>query len=358
MPLKIIIFLFLVFVSSNVSSNEVTPFVRASFFYNTEPIGYKAFIDDWDDHFWGGRKAIGLTSLELGTKLDRWQFTLFQRSVSYLKFHAETAEVLYLINNKLPLSPDRRYRVDLEVKHMLADGVKINREVLNTTKFGWNVGVALLSGRKILDGTLIGYVSAKTESDYDFDNINLDYYYSVDKIFNHEAKNPLGQGISLDTSFEWKPNEQFKANWFIGDLFAFIDWQAAPTTIAQLESDNKTFDENGYVKIDPILKGRQSEKDFRQYLPLYSNLSTETKLTQYTSLLLGIKYTYVKSFADIGVAFSHLNNLDIQTSYVLNVQAFSVAISNNYFNMRIALDDIDVSKTRFLEFSSSFFYRF
>jgi len=358
MLFKINIFLLLVFVSSNVTSIEVTPFVRASLFYNTEPISYKAFIDDWDDHFWGGRKAIGLTSVEAGVGIDKWQISIFQRSVSYLKFHAETAEVLYLINNKLPLSPDRRYRVDLEMKHMLADGFRIGRKIVASPKFDWNLGLSLLSGKKIMDGSLIGYISAKSESDYDFDNINLDYYYSVDRIFNHEAKNPSGQGLSVDMNFEWKPNKLFKVGWFIGDLFAFVDWHAAPTTVAQLESDNKTFDENGYVKIDPILKGNQSQKDFRQYLPLHSNILTETELTQHINLLLALKYTYLKSFAEIGVAFSHINNAHLHASYILNVQAFSIGIKNRYFQLQIALDDTNFSKTRFLNISSSFFYHF
>jgi len=344
--------------SADASAKNRTIFFEASAFYNTEPINYDAFTNEWDGHFFGGRKAIALSNIETGGTYNNWRLSIFQRTVSYLDFSSETAEIVYLTHNKLPLEKNRRYKVDLTVKHMISDGVRIGRNFINTNKFRLNIGSAILSGKKIFDGKLTGYVHASSESDYNFENVYLDYYYSKDKLFAHDAENPSGVGLSFDSELEWKPNNQIVLTWYLGDIFAFIDWQDAPTTTAFIDSDNKTYDENGYVKIEPLIRGHQSEKQFRQQLPIHSNLKISSKLSATQSLILAYQYTDVTSFAEIGLSQQIGYGLNLSTSYILNVEAFSFSIKHRIIHFQLAMDELDIKKTRYLNFTTSLNYPF
>ena len=96
---------------------------------------------------------------------------------------------------------------------------------------------------------------------------------------------------------------------------------------------------------------------FFQIHPL-STRRSKYSANQQIDLLLAIKHTDVKIFAQLGAAYNYCESASFRVFYLPNVHALSFTLANKNLHIGFEFDDINISKTRFLDLNASVQYRF
>jgi len=334
--------LFLLFTGTLVASEHNSVYINSFTFYDSEPVPFQRFEKSWGKGFRGGNSAISYVNHELGFSLGSWGFGYVSRSASYVQFGTETAALVNILAQKRPIYGDG-FLVDVRVKSFNATGARLFYQLFERRKIRMQIGASLLQADRLVDGSLKGRLAVISQSDYRFENIVLDYFYSVDKLFDHQVAQPKGRGFALDTRIFWSPTPRLAFKLNIGDILGRINWQDAPYTLATIESDNKAYDENGYVKVDPLLKGKQLTKSFTQYLPVYFLISSEMRLRESYSLLFELESVGVKSYPRGGL------RKQISRQYAADLifdplnRVLGLRFSHAVFHISVASDSLDIN---------------
>lgn len=340
-----LIILISIFFTGSIHANEF--YLQSKSFYDSEPVPYLDFEKDWSSNYSPGDTGISYLYYETGVIHKRWGFGFFKKNQTYMKFKTDTALAVYTIASKQPID-NESYEIELNVKHYQVSGFHLFNTVVDKKFFQVKLGVSLLYGEKLIDGTLRGNLTALSESDYQFDNIKLDYYYSKDELFEHEASKPKGQGFAFDSEIFWQPKEQIQVHFIAKDLGARIFWKNAPVTVAVIESDNKTYDENGYVKVNATLQGNQATKDFTQHLAPYLALKTAFALYRDIELLFDAEYFYLKTFKQLGVGKKLPLNLTADLTYEFETGSAGLRVKHKNLELQVLSDHYQQSKAHVL----------
>lgn len=351
----LIVHLFLVCPIAISQANEL--YIQSHNLYDSEPVPYNNFEKDWTNKYRSGKRALTYQWHELGVTHNNWGFGFFQKRHTYMKFKTDTALAVHTISGEQPLK-NTSYEVDLEAKYYNSYGFKLFNTIVNKPSVQWTLGLSLIYGEALIDGSLKGSISALSESDYQFNNIVLDYYYSKDELFDHKAPRPSSEGFSFDSEISWQPSEKLRLQFIARDLAGRIYWKNAPTTVAVIESDNKTYDENGYVKVDATLKGNQSTKNFIQHLAPYMAFQSEIDLNENFELLFEVEHYYIKTYQHIGLGKKFPLNIQAQLSYEFATQSIGMLIKHPNIELQFLTDHFNQAKAHVLGIKLSSIYEF
>jgi len=331
-------------------------YIHSSTFYDSEPVPFTEFERDWNAPFHRGERFISYKWHELGINLNNWGFGVVYRNNVYLKFNSETALAVHTLVNKQPIQEDS-YTVDVSGTVFNATGFRVFHKLINKSHFSWQMGLTSLYGSKIIDGTLKGKLNKISESDYEYDNITLNYYYTKDELFDHQVGEPKGYGFALDTDIYWQPSSKLELWFTMRDILGRIYWQGTPITMAEVESDNKTYDDN-YVKVDPLLRGNQSTKKFTQTLPLYLAFKSKMRLNNHTFLLAELEHLHIKTYARFGFGLNFPKNVQGEVIVDAANTAVGLRASHHIFNLTLMSDQINPQKAHFLAILFNLKYEF
>ena len=275
----------------------------------SEPIALRQLTTDWSSGLSSGDAALQHLYVESGVEYQDWGVGLFWRDDGQARFSADTALLYYLLENKQPLAPGRRYAIDLEVEHARSNGMRVFRIARFDTWATVTLGASLFHSGKLISGTMQGTITATGNKDYDLNSVTVDYYYSRDVLFDREVSAPRGRGFAFDLDLLARPAPAWTVHLKTENLFGNIFWKAAPFTQARVDTDNKTYDENGYVRVQPLLSGKQGNRDYRQRLPLLVDTRVSYNVSAAFDLVGALTYSPAQLFRSIGTVW----HVDTQT---------------------------------------------
>jgi len=335
------------------SAKQFVLFANTDIFMDSGPVAMTSFVDGWESHFNGGDSALAFSWNEMGIGFQGWFVGMFWRQDYYLNFHPDTAEFYYLTENKKPLEYGRDYHIDLTVKHNNSQGLRIRRQIVDRADFKLTVGLSYLQAVQLFHGRLTGKITAKAKNDYDFDNVQLDYVYYDDKLFDRHVEAPTGNGYTADVSVFFQINNRMSLTLQMIDIYSAIRWRDAPATRAQLTSDNKTYDEDGYVSIDPALQGRHSQKNYVQSLPMRSALALSLAMTANTFATIDALATSVKTFVAPGLQYALTQKKLIKLYYRVNTKALGFYFSNSWLMVNVSADSLRLNQAKNITMSGN-----
>lgn len=327
----------------------VLPYVYARSFSSSEPLAIDALIHDWDADFYGGDSAVTYDHVEIGATAGNWRLGMLARLDYQAEFHQDTVELYYNSENQLPLAIGQSYVLAMRVKHSLSRGVRLGYDLDVRPGLTAAFGLSYLKGIELTDGYLSGSAEVLSESDMDF-QFDVDYTYSRDSLFHRDVLSPTGKGVALDFGLEWQ-RDRYSAQLDVRDLFGFIDWKNAPFTQATANTQNKRYDENGYVIFDPMVSGVESYHDFRQTLPRKIFLSTQYQWAGWSNLLLDYSNLWVEKFTDIGLGLTSETWGKLGFLYGMDTEAVTLRYNyKTYALFSITADTLDIEEARTLGF--------
>lgn len=324
-----------------------------NFFSQIELQGYSAPISidsaasDWSGDYYGGDRQWLTSWAEFGYQLnEKWQLSLLQRSDFDLRFHPETAELYYRIQNHLPLPTGKDYQLSIQAQHFTGSGARLEWSFKPHSTLTTRWGVSLLNTYQITEGSITGNASATAANAYNY-NIEIDYVYDQETLFDRQLEDrPKGTAISLDTFFEYQVANS-KIELRITDLLSRVTWKNLPYTQASGTSNQQGFDSDGYIVVNPAINGKEG-----YYQTYYQTLQPRTWL-QYSYLFPSSSYTAQMSYKNVydhnlygaGAMTSYGGHL-IGATLWPQLKALTLSYQQQRFSIDLTMDQLDTLQTR------------
>ncbi len=359
---SIYIYLFLTPVVDAKEKSKV--FINATTFNYSEMSPIKQLVDELrGPRVDEGEIAFTTSDLESGIKYKHFSIAAFARLYYYLEHTPDTALLFWQDRNDQPFDFDRTYDIDLYANHVRGNGIRFgfhnsfDLEIANINlkrKINYVVKYSRITGKKMVDGRLVGYLSRSSETP---DNIEgelfLDYAYTEDKIFDRPENDIEGKGYSIDFGFDFKINERFHLNFFARDFISRITWKDQFVTYAEAGSDTISLEEDGTVDVSPAISWLETEETRHQIIP--REFSLDIAYNAYGNHFLEYQlYTYaIKAFHRLGYRFQPYSHFYFSSSYDFTTSSTSVGIHSKFFVLSVMSDstDYESSKTLGIDFS-------
>lgn len=345
---KIFLPLFVLFFSLNVNAKE-----DYSVFFSiykqayVETIPYQAFTDDLKtSSYQAGSFAMDHTFLTLGFSYKTWYLGFIQRHHGFANFSPDSAESIYFYANKKDLPADKTYKIEIEASQTKIVGLQIAKIFRFRNALQFKADVNFLYGYLLNEGTLTGDVHADTDSDLSFQNLQLDYTYTEDEIFDRPVDPPTGLGASTDIHMNWQIHPRLMLTADIYNLVSYLNWKNAPNTTAEVNSNKKTYDENGYVSISPSLEGFEGFTSFSQKLTRISHFSADLIMRNNTKFLLDLLNSNKKTFVSVGTGFYWKGIWRVL--YNWKYHAPSISYQRKLFSLTLQSDHYSFSEARYV----------
>lgn len=328
--------------------SEITPYTEADLFTHTPSMALLDFIDDWSGPFHAGERAQAHGWVVAGVEYRNWGIGILHQQQMDLRFAEDTARFYYLTENKRELEPAHRYDIDLDFRYTVMQGVRLHRRFAAGSDFRAVAGVSLLQGLELLQGNLRGGVTPLSDRDYDFDNLRIDYHYSEDKLFDREVVAPQGEGMSLDLALQWNILKTLQTRLQGRNLLGHLRWKNAPHTTALVTSDNKEYDDEGYVTVHPALSGRHSTQHYKQRLLALWHFDAAYRASARQDILLEIYHTEAETLPSLGLGH-HLNpESALKVLFTPSTQAWTLGYHNPWLRLVYVTDSIAPGEARTL----------
>lgn len=234
------------------------PYFVVDGFAYSETVPLESALHDWEgDAFRPGDRQWAWSWLEAGVQWGHFSLGYVLREHYDLRFTPDTADLYWRNANRADLPVNRVYDLNLYADHFKAQGVRVAfLDGVEFNHFGslhYRMGVSYWQADDLINGTLVGQARAIADNDYVY-QADLAYHYSEDRLFERQVAEPDGQGYSIDLALAWQAGRH-RLTLDIKDLWGEIVWEQAPYTLGTLNSNNRTYDANGYVRINPTLSG-------------------------------------------------------------------------------------------------------
>ena len=302
----------------------------------SEPVSLDGALHQWRGGFYKGNQAFTYNQVETGWQRAKLSIGYIQRFDYEVDMNEDSADFFYRVNNKKDLTAGKVYNIDFSVRNSYAHGIHLQYQLLNQDTFKLRVGISLLQGLRLTEGAVSGSASVITQSDYDFD-VGLDYYFTRDVVFNLPVTSPRGYGLGNDIDLFYRLAPKLSVSIRARDILAAIYWLKAPHINAHITSDTKTYDQDGWVKYDPVLSGKISYRNFTQTLPARIDAKWKYDWNTAFSTYATLHYYRLKSLYRLGMnyLFDSKSELDISA---LDTGAVSIGGRYRQFTANLTAD--------------------
>jgi hypothetical protein len=333
------------------------PYFKVDSLFYSEPIAVKAITGNWHAPLHSGDTAFTTDKIEIGIAWDGWSIGTLYRYDYFFNFTPETAELVHSSKNKIELKPGRHYSLALNANGLRTRGIKLAREIRIDQGLSVSAGVSLLEGVKFINGGISGNAVATAVKDYDV-NFQVDYTYSKDTLFDRIATPPKGKGYSLDLDANWQPTRSLKVSLAWLDLLGMVKWFDAPFTKATGNTDNKAYDENGYVIYNPVVTGIESNRDYKQRIPRKFFLESSYHYTKQSSFQLKYQDYGIEDFFYAGIGWETANDLKLKLLYCAEVGTIDIGFAMPNFSIALISDDTNINAARVFGLRLSYLTQF
>lgn len=312
----------------------------------SEATSLRSLSGEWDDRVGSGDDALSFSRTYLGLETDDFSIQYLQRFESLYEFDNDTAKFIYQTENRLPLTSGETYRLDIRPRRAASEGIRLGFKNLRIGQLGAAVFISLLKPFNLLDGELDGSAVATGPGDYDFE-FRSDLVYKRDPLFERDGATLSGSGYAVDLHLDYALSERWHGRLELVDVAGKLSLNDAPFTTAEASSDTKTFDENGYLVYDPVVRGFEGNKDYSYEFDMQTHATI--------SYLISAAYRFALLHHDYGSTAYQEIQLNqsfgrglISWQLIPQAGAAGIAYLTPNLALGFAADDIDFKKMKYL----------
>ncbi len=241
---------------------------------------------------------------ELGLKHEHWRLGYVLRYDYALKYTHDTAELFYADKNDQPIQQDRRYEVFLAPIHARSWGLRLASSWPLAPTLSIEPSISYLQSKRLQQGQVSGFFVA--ENDRYSGQLDLDYVYDKDKLFDRVVTRPSGHGLAFDVALHWNMNESWQAHVAAIDLYHRINYSRTPFHAAKANSDRISFDDEGRIDVKPVLEGSQGYRSHVLRLPRQYRANLQHTLDEQWQISAAF-YRYDRlNFPSLGLSYQDL----------------------------------------------------
>jgi len=299
--------------------------------------------------------AVGRFDLGYGDKKYGYLGYTYREEI-FIEATKDMVDLLYQATNKVDLPVGKYYDLYLLLKAYKMQGITYSNylELYNKNGCYINIGAAVegLYATDMQDGYISGNATANSTKDYSFYGIS-NYNYTHNYLYDLAVNPSDAYGYSSHFSIFIKKGK-FKFLFLANDIFSKLYWNALPYSDVYLSSANKTYDEDGYVEYQPLLKGKDGYSKYKQSLMQKYRVSTSYKYKK--NIIFGLGSDYMESIYMPFFDCTYIWNKDasLQVGYETRFGSFSVESHYKGFNIGINTDDFFQPSTLSLSIGINF----
>lgn len=335
--------------------------LNTEIFIHTESISYSqvAPIKQFADSLQGpaidrGDKAFTSNSLALGQRVDLPRFGgaieyAFVTRIDYsLRFSHDTAILFYTKENDIALNGEAIHDVYLDANHIRANGLRLGYIGDWNNSVEYRLHLAYLNADNMLYGKMEGDLTS-LENDAK-GTLHLDYHYSEDVFFERLPSDLHGDGFTLDIGVTWKVTSRATLDFTARDIVSEITWDEQHQTIANASSNRVNADEQGAIRVSPILTWRETSSTVEQSLPRQFSLFGNYRFSASHAMMLEHFVYDGHDFQRLGYRY-HLNErYHISALYDLTAEAYTIEAGLPYLSIGVQMDDMDLEHAKLFGF--------
>lgn len=303
----------------------------------SEPEPMNTTLEEWGAEFDEGRRQWAVVHAEFGVRKNGFEVSMLSRALADLRMNNEAVRFYGKIKRKEPLAEGERVPVAVEVNGFAGTGLRLGY-LHRDSSWMFGGGVSFFRTRYLMSGGLDGSFVALAENDFGFE-ADVDYVYYRDVIFDRpDIEKSEGLGWSFDLVAAWQLNNQWSLDIRAEDLFAGIEWRDAPFTEAQANTDNKSYEEDGYAVFSPTISGREGYlSSFRQRLDPRFKAGLDYHFGAWSTLLRG-QYQFGYGFAGFGAGYRFSKSAEFQVLVWPEIETLGIALDYGQLSVAVSAD--------------------
>ena len=329
----------------DVIKNDSSFYMKADIFLANDPASLKNLFSGFKGklHQKSGKNiALANERFDLGYLNNYFGYIGYTcREEIFMRAPQDTVELLYLTTNKKDLKVGKHYDIYLELKAFQVQGLTFANKWQIYDYNGWKLslggGAELLYGNDMQDGYVKGNGIVTSKKDYNF-YATSDYTYTHNYLYKYSVNSATAYGYSSYLSLYLHKN---KLSFLLlsNDLLGKLYWDKVPYSIVKLNSNNKTFDSNGYVRYNPTISGKEGYHNYTQTLSQKWRFEVNYAFSN-SSLSLGSDYIYANYLPYINYNYHMRKNLDLKIGYGLRFNSVNLGVRYKNYTISIRSDDL------------------
>ncbi len=336
-----------------IQAAELDVYMNVESFSYSEPFSIKNTFDGWEGDFTPGKRQWTWNWLEAGVRVGHWGLGVVKRYDYDLRFSKDTARAIGLINNKEDLPTGRVYDVRLEANAINAEALRASYRS-QVMGIHYEIGVSYLFADYMMDGELTGELTALAENDYEY-RADVSYQYTEDVLFDRPLEDDAtGEGFAIDVAFSGQLAPTLNYYMEIRDLVARIYWQDLPYTVAEATSKRRGFDDDGYVEVDPAIKGQEEfHRNYTQKLDPRTRFTLDWQFEDQMYATLDMRNQYAHTLYGVGSGY-RWSAASVELLYWPESRSVSASADIHDWTVGVMVDDTDWQEFKTLMLNISY----
>ncbi|QOY52835.1 hypothetical protein [Candidatus Sulfurimonas baltica] len=256
----------------NFTNKNYQFYSKAELFAANDPFSIKELFNDLqgDLHAKSGENlALAFARVDIGFSDDTWgYFGYAYRQEVAISASEDMVKLLYNAKNDIDFETSKVYNLSMEIDGFESHGLVVANSFELYKKNGWKFsagfGLEFLYARQMQDGYILGDATAISEYDYDFSASSY-YRYTENYLYDLDVEKSQAYGYTSHISLLLE-DDTFSFLLLVNDLSGKLYWDDVPYSYVEMSSDNKSYDENGYVTYSPTISGIERAENYTQSL--------------------------------------------------------------------------------------------
>lgn len=321
----------------HISVQAGSPYASFSSDNYSQAFTIQALIDGEPQAPKSGDSIYSFNRFSSGWKTGLWSIGVSTRYDGIIRHSKDAALLYYQDKAKIPVDSGQQYSYLLRADILQSTGLSFGLEKQFNSPFKVAALSHIYTTSQLTSGTISGNIGLNGRQLNG--NLDVEYRYEEDKLFDRPiGKEPTGTGYSLDidVTADFQP---WQLRLTIIDLLHRVYWEDAPTTVAQVSPNTQAIDANGLLQVSPVIRGRESNQDFVQRLPMRSSLSLSKTFKQRHATTAAVKSIDNRYYPRLSYAYQLSTRQNLEVGYETKSRSIYAAWQLSKFKLGVSLDN-------------------
>ncbi len=336
-------------------------YVNTQTLLSNDAFSLEGLFNDFNGRFYEKNSdylSIGDIRYDVGTYIDGWGYIGYTyRKEAVIESSPDTMVLVNQASNDLDLTHNKIYELGLTLEGFEVHGITFANTIPLYKKNGWDIRLGfageLLYGTETQHGSIDGKARSLSDKDYTFTMHSL-YLYTDNYLYDLDVDHITSYGYTTHLSLYASYNK-FSLSIIVNDLYGKLYWKNLPYSDVNLASENKSYDENGYVKYAPTISGVERSTKFTQKLMKKWRIQGAYTLNKEV-FQLGTEYIYDTYLPYIKYTHKYDRDLIASVEYETYFGMFGVDV--NYKNYYIGVHTNGIQNASSLKINLGLHYAF
>ena len=329
------------------ANEEDAVYFKTQAFIADDVVSIHDLFHKWHGRFHpkgGDNLALDDARGDIGMSKKGWGYVGYAyRHQAFTRASRDLALLTWQQLNHKDFTLGKEYDLDLAIKGYETDGIVFAKSLTltdtATQRLTVGIGFSLLHGYNMQDGYLKGTARAESRKEYSFQAVS-DYRYTRNYLYRLDVDDADGDGFTTHLSLDYRYG-RIRCHLLVNDLYGRITWHDLPYSFVELNSDNKSYDDNGYIVYKPTVKGVELYRDYTQKLYKKVRLEAGYGWDEATELHIGADNVRGEWFPYGGMHRRFGDDLAAGVSYDTRYGMVGVDIFYKTFSLTLKSNDIE-----------------